>query len=214
MNATGNYVLLATTPLGACTLSDSLFKEETPLPTLNPETLVFLCPDSMVTLDASAGWEEILWSGNLTTQTIDVDSPGNYTLTVTQNNCDNSATSEVTEVNLPAIELGPDQVTCSDNQIEIDAGIPIEWNMGLMASLIFVGIEGTYSCIFKEQGCSMQDAVYIDVQQPPVVLLTADTKICKGKTTLIESNHIGVWSHKNPGPSYAGFPWQILHRLQ
>ncbi len=96
MKATGSYVLLATTPLGACTSSDSLFVEEMPLPTLNPETLVFLCPDSMVTLDAGAGWEEILWSGNLTTQTIDVDSPVNYTLTVTQNNCNNSATFEVT----------------------------------------------------------------------------------------------------------------------
>jgi hypothetical protein len=214
MNATGNYVLLTTTPLGACTLSDSLFVEEMPLPTINPETPVFLCLDSTVTLDAGAGWEEILWSGNLTTQTINIDSPGNYTLTVTQNSCNNSTTFEVTEVNLPAIELESDQVICSGNQIEIDAGIPIEWNMRLMASLIFVGIEGTYSCIFEEQGCSVQDAVYIEVQQPPVVLLTADTKICEGKTTLIESNYIGVWSHKNPQPSCAGFPWQVLHPLQ
>ncbi len=206
--------MLATTPLGACTSSDSLFVEEMPLPTLNSETPVFLCPDSTFTLDASAGWEDILWSGNQKTQTINVDSPGNYTLTVTQNNCNNSATFEVTEVNLPAIELGPNQVICSCNQIEIDAGIPVEWNMGLTASLIFVGIEGTYSCIFKEQGCSVQDAVSIQVQQPPVVLLTADTKIYKGKTTLIKSNHIGVWSHKNPRPSCTGFPWQILHRLQ
>ena len=105
--------MLATTPLGACTLSDSLFVEEMPLPTLNPETPVFLCPDSTVTLDAGAGWEAILWSGNLTTQTIDYDSPGNYTLTVTQNNCNNSVTFEVTEVDLPAIELRPDMVTCS-----------------------------------------------------------------------------------------------------
>ena len=153
-----------------------MFKEEMQLPTLNPETPVFLCPDSTVTLDAGAGWEEILWSGNLTTQTTNVDSPRNYTLTVTQNNCNNSATFEVTEVDRPAIELGPDQVICSGNQIEIDAGIPVEWNMGLTASLIFVGIEDTYSCIFEEQGCSVQDAVYIEVQQPPVVLLTADTK--------------------------------------
>ncbi len=214
MNATGNYVLLTTTPLGACTLSDSLFVEEMPLPTLNPETPVFLCMDSTVTLDAGTGWEEILWSGNLTTQTTNVDSPRNYTLTVTQNNCNNSATFEVTEVDLPAIELGPDQIICSGNQIEIDAGIPVEWNMGLTASLIFFGIEGTYSRIFEEQGCSMQDAVFIKVQQPPVVLLTADTKICKGETTLIKSNYIGVWSHKNPQPSCAGFSWQILHHLQ
>ncbi len=206
--------MLATTPLGACTSSDFLFKEEMQLPTLNPETPVFLCPDSTVTLDAGAGWEAILWSGNLTTQTINVDSPGNYTLTVTQNNCNNSATFEVTEVDRPAIELGPDQVICSGNQIEIDAGIHVEWNMGLTASSIFVGIEGTYSCIFKEQGCSVHDAVYIEVQQPPVVLLTADTKICKGETILIKSNYVSVWSHKNPQPSCAGFPWQILHRLQ
>jgi hypothetical protein len=110
------------------------------------------------------------------------------------------------EVDLSAIELEFDQVICSGNQIEIDAGIPVEWNMGLMASSTFVGIEGTYSCVFEEQGCSMQDAVYIKVQQPPMVLLTADTKICKGKTTLIKSNYIGVWSHKNPQPSCAGFP--------
>ncbi|MFM9986322.1 MAG: lectin-like domain-containing protein [Flavobacteriales bacterium] len=190
----GMYYLEAISPLGVCSSIDSISVNEIPLPVIEPESPVFLCPDSVVVLDAGDGWDEVLWPGNVSTQTLEINTPGNYLLTVTENDCTNSVTIVVTEVNLPTIELGPDQVICSGNQIEIDAGIPVEWNMGLTASSIFVGIEGTYSFFIEEQGCSVQDEVYIEVQQPPVVLLNADNEICEGETTMIESNYIGVWN--------------------
>ncbi len=55
-----------------------------------PGTSFQVCPGTLKTLDAGAGYDTYLWSNGATTQTIAV-GPGNYTVTVTRQGC--SATS-------------------------------------------------------------------------------------------------------------------------
>jgi hypothetical protein len=94
------------------------------IPSISPSGSTQICSGNSVTLSAGSG-SSYLWSTGATTQSINVSSAGNYSVTVTQpGGCTNTSASTSVSVNpLPVISINPtnDSSFCSGNEIVLTA---------------------------------------------------------------------------------------------
>lgn len=66
-----------------CNAADTIVVSAAPVPTVNLGSNQVLCDGASTTLDAGPGFSSYLWSTGETTQTLNVTTGGNYTVTVT-----------------------------------------------------------------------------------------------------------------------------------
>ena len=112
VNITGTYFVTITDG-NTCTATDDIDV------TVNANPVVDLGPDSAVcsdaipfTLDAGAGFT-YLWTGGSTNQTLDVNTTGTYSVTITDGNtCTATDDIDVTVNANPVVDLGIDQTIC------------------------------------------------------------------------------------------------------
>ena len=58
----------------------------------------------------------------------------------------------------------------------LETSIKLNWSTGSTANAISVDTEGTYTVIFTDNnGCSNSDAVFVDVFELPVPIISGDT---------------------------------------
>lgn len=75
-----------------------------PKPELNLPEKIDFCKGKSIVLDAGAGYTSYIWNTGATTQTIIVSTPGNYSVTVTNNfGCQDTDITLVSYTNLPEI---------------------------------------------------------------------------------------------------------------
>ncbi len=123
VNASGTYTVTVADANG-CASSDDIDIVIHPL----PETPVIaaqgpttFCPGSSVALEGPEGYEEYLWSSGETTANIEVSTPGDYTLTITDaNGC--SATSEpmtivVEDIAPPSVDIVAEIEVATDDEL-------------------------------------------------------------------------------------------------
>jgi gliding motility-associated-like protein len=194
VNEPGTYTITVTTTEANCSASDDIVVIENTTPIIDLDSPVFLCPDSSVVLNAGAGWTNILWSTSANTPTIVVTTAGNYTATVTENNCSASSTIVVSQVNVPNINLGPDVLVCQGTAVILDAGANVNWNTGQQGNTISVNENGTYACSFTNQGCSATDEVVVNFEIPPSIEIGPDIALCPGESAVLSINTEGLWS--------------------
>ena len=137
------------------------------------------CAGGNVTLQASAGtsW---LWSNGATTQSITVNSSGNYSVNLTNtNSCSaTSLTKSVTVNPLPtAIIIAASSTTiCSGGSVALTAssGAFWLWSNGATTQSITVNSEGSYSVkVTNANGCSaISAATLVSVNSKPVVSIS------------------------------------------
>lgn len=197
----GIYELVVTTPLAACSLSDEIIVTQIDLPQLIVNSPLSLCPDESVELIAGNGWDEILWFDNSTGMSNEVNSAGNYDLTVTENNCSVTATYVVSMVDMPSVELGPNQDLCAGSTTTINAGVSGIWSNGFVGEEITVQNAGVYSFEYNNSGCFTGDVITISLTSPPTIELGADLLLCEGFTQTIGVGYSGIWSNGMVGDS-------------
>ena len=168
---------------GCGTGSDTLLIKSQPLTALNTDTTI--CQGLGAILDAGNPGSTYLWSpGGQTTQTITVNSPGTYGVTVTNscgsisNNINVTATSSA-----PTVNLGPDVHSCAPASVTLDAGnagSTYLWSTGATTQTISVSSSGKYFVKASNACGSSTDTmiVYID-NEVPVVDLGPDQTICQ-----------------------------------
>lgn len=194
VNEPGTYTITVTTTEANCSASDDIVVTENTTPVIDLDSPIFLCPDSTVVLDAGAGWQNILWNTSATSQTITVNSPGNYTATVTENNCSASSTILVTQVNVPDINMGEDITACQGAAVVLDAGAIVNWSTGQQSASINVKANGTYACTYTNQGCSASDEILVNFEIPPSIEIGSDIALCPGESAVLSINTEGLWS--------------------
>ncbi len=195
VTAAGTYTITATTPLAQCSASDAVEVIETPLPIINIVSPVYLCPDSIVVLDAGAGWQSIVWYNSDISQTVAVNVEGDYSFIVTQNECSNSASFEVIEVTLPIINLGADILACAGETVVLDANAVVTWNTNTSSETLSVTVDGSYTCTFETQGCIVSDEIEINFAPPPIVNLPEQVVMCPLDTIQLSIPYEGEWSN-------------------
>lgn len=84
-SSSGQSIFVRVQHFGGCyeIATFKIILNPTPQMTISPE--VAICPDGTTTLSAAAGFSSYLWSNGETSRVITVDSPGTYTVTVTNN---------------------------------------------------------------------------------------------------------------------------------
>jgi PKD repeat protein len=124
-------------------------------------------------------FDAYLWSTNQTSSTIKVSTPGTYSVVLFgTNGCNVSDTILVQGAPAPAVNLGPDRVSCAGTGATLDAGQGFTsylWSTGATNQIIPVGSGGSFSVtVTNAEGCSATDLVSLLVISAPNAAFAAN----------------------------------------
>lgn len=163
-----------------------------------------VCVNDSIQLDAGGGKDSYLWSTGDTTQSIWIDSPGEYWVLTVKDGCETTDTVQVVEEN-PQINFGDDISICEDSVLVLDPGSEFSqfsWQDGSNASTYTVNTAGTYWIeASTTAGCIARDTVNIAFQPiPPLLNLQFQSPLCEGSTAVLQAlGAVGTltWSGPN-----------------
>lgn len=155
------------------------------------------CQGGSVMLTASAG-TSYLWSTGATTQSINVNSTGNYVVTVQNgSSCAGvSAPLTVTVSSSPAASITANGPTsfCQGGSVTLTAssGSSYLWSNGATSQSISVSTTGNYSVrVSVSSGCSavsIPETVVVHVPSTPVISTSGSTTLNPGQTVMLTSS--------------------------
>ncbi|NOT38830.1 MAG: T9SS type B sorting domain-containing protein [Saprospiraceae bacterium] len=196
----GTFTVTVTNTLNGCssTISSVVLQDITPPNAQASNNGPLTCTDTTVILTSQpATGVTYLWNTGSNTQTIPVNSPGTYTVTITNisNGCTSSAittvTSDVQQQN--ALNDGP--ITCGRRDVTLTAPIlangTYKWSTGASTQTTKVSQPGTYTVTITDGGFCTSIAstiVSIDTTKPSV-LVSADDILCN-KQAFIKATNI------------------------
>ncbi len=185
--SSGTYTVTITDNAG-CTneASTDLIEEALPTPTI--EGMTAFCLGTSSELSGENVYAEYTWSTLETTQNITVNTSGDYSLTVTDNNgCSASTSITTTEITPIQVVIIGNQDYCVGETTSLSADddfIFYEWNTGSTDKTITVNNPDSYSLTVTDQnGCTSMSSVFV-IEQPEVLpVISSDLSICIGSTT-------------------------------
>ncbi len=159
------------------------------------------CQGQSSTLDAGAGFTSYLWNTGAVTRSINVNTGGNYTVTVTAaNNCSGIDSELIVVRNNPAPVINGDLTICQGDATTLNAGGGYSsylWNNGATTQTIPVSGAGNYTVtVSSAYGCIGSTSATTVVNQLPVPVITGVTTICQGTSTSFDA-----------GAGYAAYLW-------
>jgi hypothetical protein len=193
VNTSAIYSATATNTFG-CSSSDSVQVTVNALPSLTLGQDQSVCSNDLPAIlnaQSSATGLVYVWSTNQSTQQIQVNSSGTYSVTVTDGNgCESSDAVAVQTFASPNVNAGQDVTVCENNfPVTLNAtgnGSQVEWSTGAQTPTITVANPGTYIVTTTAQnGCQASDSV----------IVTSDP--C---ASLVEQNN-GILIYPNPTQS-------------
>jgi len=182
-------VTLEVTDINGCvgTASVNITEE----PSLSPTILgdVDICEGETTILDGGAAFDTWEWSTGETTQTIEVNTSGVYTLFVTQGTCSGSGEIEVTVNPLPNAEIEGNETICIDaigNLMVTDNFEQYSWSTGASLQSVFISDPGIYTVTVTDiNGCTNSSSVEVLEVSLPTPEIDGDPNFCiDGSTTL------------------------------
>lgn len=147
--------------------------------------------------DPSLG--EFLWQDNSTLPTYTISMGGTYALTISNMCGMESDEIEYTDLEVPEVEIGPDEQTLCDGEIleiDIDPDLgDILWQDGSSEPIYEIVNPGLYTVFVTNECGTGSDQVDVSVIQSPDIDLGPDTILCDGETILLSTNETGpyVW---------------------
>ncbi len=137
------------------------------------------CQGNAVILVANTG-SSYNWSNGATSSSIIVNTPGSYTVTVTNNGCVSTSSPVAVIVNpnpSAAVTASGPLAFCAGNTVTLSAplGNSYSWSNGATASSITVGTSGSYTVtVTNSAGCTTTSTASVVAVSPnPVVSLSA-----------------------------------------
>ena len=197
--SSGSYSVAVTNASGCSTTSSPAIVTVNPLPaaTVTAGGPTTFCAGGSVTLTASSG-VSYLWSTGATTQSITVNSGGNYGVTVSNaNGC--SAASSPTAVTVNAnptasITAGGPTTFCAGGSVTLTAssGASYLWSNGATTQSIATAVSGSYTVTVTDaNGCSATSSpTVVTVNDIPTASITAGgpTTFCAGGSVTLTAS--------------------------
>lgn len=201
INAPGTYTLIVTDANG-CTGSDQVTVAENDLP--QPQIIgdSGFCVGETAAISVADNYQAYLWSTGQTIPSIEVNTQGTYTVTVTDSNgCTNSDTFVVLANASPIPEIQGDTFFCNGEETFIFAQnifVDYIWSDGTITFGANISESGTYTVtVTDSNGCTGTDD-FIVVEQPiPNPNITGDLEVCAGESTILTANggfNSYIWS--------------------
>jgi len=194
----GTYTVTATDANG-CSGTSSIFVTVNPNPVPSISGNQVLCSGGTVSLSANAGYAAYQWSNGAFTPTIVVNTPGTYTVTVTDvNGCTGSDSETVISGNVN-VNITGNTFMCQGQSTVLNAGVGFTsylWSTGANTQTISVTTSGTYYVtVTNAGGCTGTDSIVVTVNPLPVPIITG-TIICQGSPATL-----------NAGAGYTNYLW-------
>ncbi len=159
-----------------------------------------ICPGQSVTLTAPTA-NAYLWSNGATSQSIVVNTAGNYTLTTTSTGC-SSTSSPVTVIvkplpNVNVLSSGP-LTFCQGSSVTLTAPTASSylWSTGQTSQQVVATSTSNITLTSTLDGCSATSSVYNVLVNPlPIVNAGQDITVCAGpNVTLTVSGNADVYN--------------------
>jgi hypothetical protein len=199
-NIAGNYLVTVTNSNGCTSITNPVtISIVNPTATITPSGATNICSNSSVVLSANTG-TSYLWSNGATTQTINVNTAGTYTVTVTQSGgC--SISSSGTTVTIKAapssiVNASVPTIFCNGN-VTLTSGATnctYLWSNGSTTASIIVSTTGNYICTATaSNGCSSASSpVSVTAQtgtvSTPTITASGNTTFCAGSSVNLTSS--------------------------
>ncbi len=205
----GRYTLQVTDTNGCVVsiTSDSVIVLPTARrPVISATDTIWICPDSMVVLDAGAGYTPYLWSNGIPSRQI-VVGVGTYWVRVYEPGIPCPSYSDTVVVafyprSIPTISGAGDGTICEGDTAVLDAGAgytSYRWSNGSRARTIRVSDPGSYFvATVSAEGCTgYSDTVSIVVAPKPTPTITplGGTTFCEGDSVVLQGD-VGYASYE------------------
>jgi hypothetical protein len=189
LNQTSTFSVSGTDANG-CTNTDQITVTIYQAPTVSLGNDIQVCQNEVpVTLfyNVNQAISTASWNTGETSQSIQVNSPGSYIITVSDvNNCLDIDTVSVTLFSLPGADLGSNQSICSN---DLPATLSVQstgnqlsylWSTGQTTQQIQVSQAGSYTVtVINANNCESTDTVQVQVLTAPNVNAGNDITVCE-----------------------------------
>ena len=188
VNTAGNYSVTASTSNGCSgSASVNVVQNQPVNVTITGNSVI--CNDIGTTLTATSG-TGYQWSSGETTQSINVNNPGSYSVTVTNaNGCSGSSSQTVTMME-SAVITGNTNICEGETAIlSVSGAGTYTWSNGAHTSTITVGTPGNYTVTASlPNGCSSTASAEVTVATAPTPTILGNTTLCQGQSTTLTAN--------------------------
>ncbi len=190
----GIYTLTAS--INQCMVTDDIEVNFNEVPTVDLGEDVNICEGETATLDATnaAATATYLWSNEATSPSIEVQTSGIYSVTVTNNNCSTSDEIELIVNSLPETELGEPMTFCEGENFVLDAtvtnvvGVTYLWQDGSNAPTFDTTVSGVYEVTVSANACESTDFVNLVFNALPEINLGGDLTLCEGESLQLDAS--------------------------
>lgn len=221
VNTSGTIIVTVTDQLG-CTGTATFDFTVNPNPNPSISGSTTFCTGGSTQLSAPAGFTGYTWTGGSTGQTLVVNSPGDYTVTVTDSNgC--TGNSSVTVIESDELVLNvQDTAICEGETVELLVGnfTTYDWSTLETTPTIEVSSGGTYSVtVTDDTGCTGSADITVTENPQPFATVTASASACNatadGSTIdfaslITDGETDGMWVETSATPSGASGSFPVL----
>ena len=187
ITTSGSYTVTVTSTCQSIT--DQITLDFRMAPTVNLGNDTGVCFGDNITLSASFDTSTYVWSTGASSSTISVGTQGPYSVTVTNFCGTASDTLTIDSINVPVVNLGPDQVICEGEVVSFDASASTatnyQWSNGSSGPFLSVDTGGVFTVAASNNCGNGSDTVEVNYTPLPVVQLPDDTTICTGQSLAI-----------------------------
>ena len=170
-----------------------------------------ICPGEMTTLDAGDGFTSYIWNGDpaLNSRTLNVTTPGPYTVEVSDGNCSGTGTINVSLNTIPMPTISGLVNLCEGNSTTLRVNEPFEsyvWSTGSgdITDSIVVTAGNTYMVtVTDNEGCEGIGSITVNEITSPDPTLTGTPAYCPGSMASIDA-----------GGGYASYEWSDGQQTQ
>jgi hypothetical protein len=206
-NATQTYTVTGTNANGCSnTAQVTVTVNALPTPSISYVGSAILCQGNAMALNATAG-SSYLWSNGQTTQTVQVNQAGSYTVQVTNaNGCvgtSNAVTISVNPLPAPSITAQGPTTFCQGGSVVLTStgATSYSWSTSATSQSITVSNSGQYQVtVVDNNGCLGTSApIQVTVLSPPLASITTigANALCAGQSTTLSApaGNTYLWSN-------------------
>ena len=207
VNSAGSYSVAYSN--GTCVTNStpksvSLLTAPSP-PIINANGPTTFCSGGNVTLTSNSASGNT-WSTGLTTQSITVNTSGNYTVTVSNGTCSTTSTPNIVNVisypSTPTITSNSSTSFCPGGSVTLTSSSAVGnlWSNGLTTQSIIVSSQGSYTVSNANGLCVSNSTPIVTSILPapatPTISASGTTSFCEGDSVILTSNSAtnNIWS--------------------
>ena len=166
------------------------------IPVMNLPSDTILCSGISIHFNVSLpGNNNYLWQDNSTSPVYTVNSPGVYSVTITDSsNCQNHQSVSVSGLASPYVYLPHDTVFCDTIDLVLNLncnGCNYLWQDSSTDSVYSITQEGQYMVTISNFCGTIKDTVNVGLIPLPVINLPPDTSFCKGDLFILDVTQSG-----------------------